>query len=128
MIRAGRRAFPGFPRSVLANAPQLPFLHADCRAWNVPPASPATRKVTRSSVPTLLMSAGFDAQTGKSNGAYAARTLSHSTVVTVPYVAHVAFAESPCARAITLSFFNSPMAPNRSCLAGLKPPRFEIAP
>ncbi|WP_406419694.1 alpha/beta fold hydrolase [Streptomyces sp. NBC_01614] len=128
VIRAGRRAFPSFPRSVLANAPQLPFLHADCRAWDVPPAPRSIRKVTRSSIPTLVMSAGFDAQTGASNGAYAARTLSRSTVVTVPYVAHVAFAESPCARAITVSFFNSPNAPNRSCLAGLQPPRFEIAP
>ncbi|WP_405593341.1 alpha/beta fold hydrolase [Streptomyces sp. NBC_01092] len=128
VIRAGRRAFPSFPRSVLANAPQLPFLHADCRAWSVPPAPLSIRNVTRSDIPTLVMSAGFDAQTGASNGAYAARTLSRSTAVTVPYVAHVAFAESACARAITVSFFNSPTAPNRSCLAGLQPPRFEIGP
>ncbi|MFF8352212.1 alpha/beta fold hydrolase [Streptomyces chartreusis] len=128
VIRAGRRAFPSFPRSVLANAPQLPFLHADCRAWSVPPAPHSIRNVTRSSIPTLVMSAGFDAQTGASNGAYVARTLSRSTVVTVPYVAHVAFAESPCARSITVSFFDSPTAPNKSCLAGLQPPRFEIAP
>ncbi|MFE5812206.1 alpha/beta fold hydrolase [Streptomyces sp. NPDC056479] len=128
VIRAGRRAFPSFPRSVLANAPQLPFLHADCRAWRVPPAPRSIRNVTYSNIPTLVMSAGFDAQTGASNGAYAARTLSRSIAVTVPYVAHVAFAESPCARAITVSFFNSPSSPNRSCLAGVQPPRFEIAP
>ncbi|MGW5032903.1 alpha/beta fold hydrolase [Streptomyces nigra] len=128
VIRAGRQAFPSFPRSVLANAPQLPFLHDDCRAWNVPPAPPSIRNVTRSSIPTLVMSAGFDAQTGASNGAYVARTLSRSTVVTVPYVAHVAFAESPCAQSITVSFFRSPTAADRSCLATVRPPRFEIAP
>ncbi|MFE7273954.1 alpha/beta fold hydrolase [Streptomyces sp. NPDC057623] len=128
VIRAGRRAFPSFPRSVLANAPQLPFLHADCRAWNVPAAPRSIREVTRSDIPTLVMSAGFDAQTGASNGAYAARTLSRSTAVTVPYVAHVAFAESPCAQKITTSFFNTPTAPNTRCLAGLRPPAFEIGP
>ncbi|GGW43415.1 hypothetical protein GCM10010381_30520 [Streptomyces xantholiticus] len=84
--------------------------------------------MTRSDIPTLVVSAGFDAQTGASNGAYAARTLSRSTSVTVPYVAHVAFAESPCAQAITASFFDSPTAPNTGCLAGLQPPEFEIGP
>ncbi|MGI5403755.1 alpha/beta fold hydrolase [Streptomyces sp. CA-135486] len=128
VIRAGRRAFPSFPRSVLANAPQLPFLHADCRAWDVPAAPRSVRRVTRSDIPTLVMSAGFDAQTGASNGAYAARTLSRSTALTVPYVAHVAFAESPCAQAISISFFDTPNAPNTGCLAGLQPPQFEIGP
>jgi pimeloyl-ACP methyl ester carboxylesterase len=128
VIRGGRRAFPSFPRSVLANAPQLPFLHDDCRAWDVPAAPRSVRDVTRSDVPTLVMSAGFDAQTGASNGAYVARTLSRSTVVTVPYVAHVAFAESPCAQAVTESFFDRPTAPDTGCLAGLRPPTFEIAP
>ncbi|MEG3627514.1 alpha/beta fold hydrolase [Streptomyces poriticola] len=128
VIRAGRRAFPSFPRSVLANAPQLPFLHADCRAWDIPAAPRSIRDVTRSDVPALVTSAGFDAQTGASNGAYAARTLSRSTVVTVPYVAHVAFAESPCAQEITVSFFDTPDRPNTSCLADLRPPEFEIAP
>ncbi|MEV8036172.1 alpha/beta fold hydrolase [Streptomyces sp. NPDC086182] len=125
VIRGGRRAFPTFPRSVLANAPQLPFLHADCRAWDVPAAPRSVREVTRSDIPTLVMSGGFDAQTAPSNGAYVARTLSRSTTITVPYVAHVAFAESPCAQAITTSFFNRPTAPNTGCLAGLRPPEFD---
>ncbi|MFF3398297.1 alpha/beta fold hydrolase [Streptomyces sp. NPDC002659] len=128
VIRGGRRAFPSFPLSMLANAPQLAWLHADCRAWDVPAAPRSIRKVTSSDIPTLVMSGGFDAQTAPSNGAYAARTLSRSTAVTVPYVAHVAFAESPCAQTITVSFFDSPTAPDRSCLAGLQPPAFEIAP
>ncbi|MFD8733966.1 alpha/beta fold hydrolase [Streptomyces sp. NPDC059618] len=128
VIRGGRRAFPSFPRSVLANAPQLPFLHADCRAWDIPASPRSVRDVTRSDIPTLVMSGGFDAQTAPSNGPYAARTLSRATTVTVPYVAHVAFAESPCAQSITTSFFDTPTAPDKSCLAGLQPPRFEIAP
>jgi pimeloyl-ACP methyl ester carboxylesterase len=128
VVRGGRSAFPSFPRSVLANAPQLPFLHADCRAWDVPAAPRSVRDVTRSDIPTLVLSGGFDAQTAPSNGAYVARTLSRSTTVTVPYVAHVTFAESPCAQAITTSFFNSPTAPDTGCLTGLQPPEFDTGP
>ncbi|MEU6236902.1 alpha/beta fold hydrolase [Kitasatospora sp. NPDC047058] len=128
VTRAGQRLFPSFPRSVLVNAPALPFLHDDCRAWDVPPAARSIRDVTRSDVPSLVLSGGFDAQTAPSSGPYAARTLSRSTVVTVPYVAHVVFADSACAQRITRSFLNSPTAPDTGCLAGLRPPAFEIAP
>ncbi|MEV8626112.1 alpha/beta fold hydrolase [Streptomyces sp. NPDC051079] len=128
VIRGGRRAFPSFPRSLLANAPQLAWLHQDCRAWDVPPADPSIRDRTVSDIPTFVLSGGFDAQTAASNGAYVGRTLSRSTVVTVPYVAHVVFADSKCAQTMTVSFFDSPTAPDTSCLAGLKPPTFEIAP
>ncbi|WP_240508699.1 alpha/beta hydrolase [Streptomyces ossamyceticus] len=113
---------------MLANAPQLAWLHDDCRAWDVPAAPPSIRDVTRSDIPTLLLSGGFDAQTAPSNGAYAARTLSRSTAVTVPYVAHVVFADSRCAQTITTSFFTTPNRPNIRCLARVQPPRFEIAP
>ncbi|MGW2522356.1 alpha/beta fold hydrolase [Streptomyces sp. NPDC001617] len=128
VLRAGRRLFPSFPRSVLANAPQLAWMHPDCRAWDVPAAPPSIREVTRSDIPTLALSGGFDAQTAPSNGPYAARTLSRSTAVTIPYVAHVVFADSTCAQTITRSFFDTPTKPNTGCLAGLRPPAFEIAP
>ncbi|MFJ7590058.1 alpha/beta fold hydrolase [Streptomyces sp. NPDC097617] len=128
VLRAGQEAFPSFPRSVLAQAPQLPFLYGDCEAWNVPAAPREVRDVTRSDIPTLVMSAGFDAQTGASNGPYVARTLSRATVVTIPYVAHVAFAASPCAQEITLSFFDAPTAAKTGCVTALEPPAFEIGP
>ncbi|MEU3744376.1 MULTISPECIES: alpha/beta fold hydrolase [Streptomyces] len=128
IVRGGRRAFPSFPESMLPNAPQLAWLHDDCRAWDVPPAPPWIRDVTRSDIPTLALSGGFDAQTAPSNGAYVARTLSRSHAITVPYVAHVVFADSPCAQTITTSFFADPARPDTRCLAGLQPPQFEIAP
>ncbi|MEU9731388.1 alpha/beta fold hydrolase [Streptomyces sp. NPDC048002] len=128
IIRGGRRAFPSFPRSMLANAPQLAWLHDDCRAWDIPAAPRSVRDVTRSDIPTLTLSGGFDAQTAPSNGAYAARTLSRATTVTVPYVAHVVFADSQCAQTITTSFFDRPTAPDTACLAGLQPPQFDLAP
>ncbi|MER6737372.1 alpha/beta fold hydrolase [Streptomyces puniciscabiei] len=127
-IRGGRAAFPSFPASVLAQAPQLTFLRPDCAAWNVPAAPRPVRDVTRSDIPVLALSGGFDAQTGAGNGPYVARTLSRATVVTVPYTAHVTFAASPCAQAITRSFLDTPAAPDTGCVKHVEPPRFEAGP
>ncbi|GGS10385.1 transporter [Streptomyces nojiriensis] len=127
-VRAAHEAFPGFPASVLAQAPQLPFLRSDCEAWHIPAAPGSIRDVTRSDIPTLVLSGGFDSQTGADNGPYVARTLRRATVVTIPYAPHVVFAASKCARTITSSFFDTPTAPDTACLKDLKPPKFEIAP
>ncbi|MET9883191.1 alpha/beta hydrolase [Streptomyces sp. NPDC006430] len=127
-LKGGRDAFPSFPHSVLAQAPQLTFLRPDCKVWNVPAAPPSIRDVTRSDIPTLALSGGFDSQTGAANGPYVARTLSRATVVTVPYEPHVVFATSKCAQAIAVSFFDTPTAPKTGCLSSLAPPKFETGP
>ncbi|MET9959960.1 alpha/beta fold hydrolase [Streptomyces sp. NPDC006326] len=127
-LKGGQEAFPTFPRSVQAQAPQLTFLREDCAAWNVPAAPRSIRDATKSDIPTLALSGGFDAQTGAANGPYVARTLGNATVVTIPYEPHVVFATSKCAQEITVSFFDTPTAPNTGCLKDLKPPRFEIGP
>ncbi|MFD7628695.1 alpha/beta fold hydrolase [Streptomyces sp. NPDC059851] len=127
-LRGGQDAYPSFPRSVQAQAPQLTSLREDCDVWNVPAAPRSIREATRSDVPTLALSGGFDAQTGAANGPYVARTLPRATVVTVPYEPHVVFATSKCAQEITVSFFDNPTAPNTACLNHLKPPEFEIGP
>ncbi|MEU2390833.1 alpha/beta hydrolase [Streptomyces sp. NPDC007369] len=127
-LRGGQDAYPSFPRSVQAQAPQLTFLRPDCDAWNVPAAPRSIRDATRSDIPTLALSGSFDAQTGADNGPYVARTLSRAKVVTVPYEPHVVFATSKCAQEITASFFDNPAAPNTACLAHLEPPEFEIGP
>ncbi|MFG2874791.1 alpha/beta fold hydrolase [Streptomyces sp. NPDC048337] len=125
-IQGGQAAYPSFPRSVQAQAPQLPFLHEACDVWKVPPAAPSIRDVTRSDLPTLVVSGAFDAQTGADNGTYVARTLSKAKVVTVPYEPHVVFATSKCAQEITVSFFDTPDAPKTECLKSLEAPEFEI--
>ncbi|MFE6843559.1 alpha/beta fold hydrolase [Streptomyces sp. NPDC057686] len=127
-IQGGQEAYPSFPRSVQAQAPQLPFLHEDCDVWKVPPAAPSIRDVTRSDIPTLALSGTFDAQTAADNGPYVARTLSNAKVVTVPYEPHVVFATSKCAQEIAVSFFDNPAAPKTECLKSLKAPKFEIGP
>jgi pimeloyl-ACP methyl ester carboxylesterase len=133
VIRRGRRAFPTFPLSVLRNAPNLQFMRPNCRVWDVPRAPASIRAITRSTIPTLAMSAQYDAQTGASFGPYVARTLPNSTVVTIPNVAHVAFsspspAANACAHSIARSFFNDPADPDTSCIASVPPTRFEITP
>ena len=132
VIEAGRRAFPKFPVSILKNAPNLPFMRENCRAWNVPKVSASVRAATVSSIPTLVISAQYDAQTGPSFGDYVARTLPNSTVVTIPNVAHVAFgspstAANACAYAIARSFFDRLTRADTSCIRRVPATSFEIS-
>jgi pimeloyl-ACP methyl ester carboxylesterase len=131
VIATGRRAFPMFPLSILKNAPNLPFMRPNCRAFNLPPVSATVRSATRSSIPTLVVNAQYDAQTAASFGAYVAKTLSNSTVVTIPNVAHVAFgspseAANACAFAIAASFFDDPKDADTSCVKRVPPTKFEL--
>jgi pimeloyl-ACP methyl ester carboxylesterase len=128
VLRQGRRAFPTYPTSVLASAPQYPFMTKVCRTWDIPKAPASVRAVTRSNIPTLVLSGTFDAATGESLAKSAAETLPNSTFVSVPGVGHgVAFA-SPCARDVLGSFLATPSAPDTDCVAGLEQPRFAVRP
>jgi pimeloyl-ACP methyl ester carboxylesterase len=120
VIAAGRRAFPAFPIPILRNGP-LPFMRENCRDWNVPAVSPIVRAVTKSSLPTLIVNSQYDGQTAASFGAYVARTLPNSTIVTIPNVAHVAFGSpskdaNTCAYAIARSFFDNPGNADTRCV------------
>lgn len=122
LLRKGKQAFPPYPDSVLAQAPQVPFAFQDCRIWDVPKAPAAQRDVTRSSIPTLLISGSFDAVTPPEPARTAARTLSNSTLVTIPGVGHDPVDKSRCAQEVMASFLATPAAPNTSCVAQLSPP------
>ena len=128
LLRAGRRAFPGWPDSVLAQAPQLPFEHDVCRVWNVPDRTAVQRVTTTSAVPALVLSGTFDAKTGARWGAYAARTLSRSTTVRIPGIGHWVVPQSPCAQRVLASFLTRPTGPDTRCVAGLAPKPFTITP
>jgi pimeloyl-ACP methyl ester carboxylesterase len=127
-LEAGQRALPGFPESVLSAPPTLAFffLRDVCPIWNVPQAPSAFRAATTSSVPSLLLNGGFDAQTAPGNGAYVARTLSHATNLVIPGIAHGVYVESPCAQVVLKSFLDNPNAPDTSCVATVKPAPFTI--
>ncbi|MGW8765894.1 alpha/beta fold hydrolase [Streptomyces sp. NPDC055815] len=128
VLAAGRRAFPGFPDTVLAQAPQLPFEYDLCRAWDVPDRTAIQRVATYSDVPTLIVSGTFDAKTGASWGAYTGRTLSRSTAVRIPGIGHFVVPQSPCAQRVLASFLSRPTAPDTGCVAGLAPAPFTITP
>src|ERR671932_541130 len=51
IFAAGRRAPPGYPASVLAQAPQFPYFYDDCRVWDVPRAPAAFRRPVKSRIP-----------------------------------------------------------------------------
>ncbi|MET9469834.1 alpha/beta fold hydrolase [Streptomyces sp. NPDC006544] len=128
VLEAGRRAFPRWPRSVQAQAPQLPFQDPVCRIWNVPDRTAAQRVATTSSVPTLFFNGTFDMKTGASWAQKTARTLSRSTTVQVPGIGHWVVPQSPCAQKVLESFFSRPTAPDTACVAGLTWEPFTITP
>jgi len=117
ILSAGKSVFPTFPASVLINAPQLPFEHELCRAWNVAPGTPSQRIRVRSSIPTLVVSGAIDAKTGALWGKYAASTLPNSTYVRIRDVAHWVIVQSACAQQIFQSFLKNPKSPTTSCAA-----------
>jgi pimeloyl-ACP methyl ester carboxylesterase len=117
ILRAGRRAFPTFPASVLVNAPQLPFLKELCREWKVPKAPASQRARVHSDIPTLVVSGAVDSKTGAKWGRYAARSLSRSTYVRIDNVAHWVIVQSPCAQSIFQSFLARPTGPRTACAA-----------
>ncbi len=130
---AGQQAFPKIPPSIWRDAPILQFLRSNCKAWNVPPVGSIIRETTTSKIPTLVISAQYDAQTAASFGPLVAKTLANATVVEIPSVAHVAFASpSPaanaCAHSIVLDFFENLNAVDTSCAGRVPPTDFEITP
>ncbi|MCX5380348.1 alpha/beta fold hydrolase [Streptomyces sp. NBC_00091] len=128
VLKAGREAFPEWPESVQAQAPQLAFQDPICRIWNVPDRAAAQRVPTVSSVPTLFFNGTFDMKTGASWAKKAARTLSRSTTVEVPGIGHWVVPQSPCAQKVLASFLTRPTAPDTGCVAGLGWEPFTITP
>jgi pimeloyl-ACP methyl ester carboxylesterase len=125
-FRAGQQAFPTFPASVQAQAPNnAAFIRQACNAWNVPKSPASVRAVTRSTIPTLLENGSFDGQTAASGAQYVARTLPNSTVSIFAGQAHGVWSTSPCAANEIVSFFDNPKAPNTSCVASVQPAPFD---
>ncbi len=131
VIASARRAFPSFPRSVLRSGDTLPFMRQNCRDWNIPSVDASVRDIVYSTIPTLVISAQYDAQTAPSFGPYVARTLPNSTVVKIPNVSHVAFsspspAANACTQSIARSFFDVLNSVDTSCARRVPPTRFVI--
>ncbi|MGE7384345.1 alpha/beta fold hydrolase [Streptomyces sp. NPDC004126] len=128
VLAAGREAFPGWPETVLAQTPQLPFEYDVCKVWNVADNAARHRVATVSSVPALVISGTFDMKTGASYAKDASRTLSRSTSVLIPGIGHWVVPQSKCAQQVLASFLARPTAPDTGCVAGLTPAPFTITP
>lgn len=128
VLKAGRKAFPGWPDTVLAQVPQLPFQYPVCGIWNVPDRAKTQRVATVSSVPALLVSGTFDVKTGASWAKGVAHNLSRSTAIRVPGIGHWVVPQSPCAQRVLASFLARPTAPDTSCVDDLEPEPFTITP
>ncbi|MFE2284525.1 alpha/beta fold hydrolase [Streptomyces sp. NPDC059443] len=128
VLDAGRKAFPAWPDTVLAQAPQLPFQYPMCGIWNVPDRASVTRVATVSSVPALVISGTFDVKTGASLAGGVIRDLSGSTAVQIPGIGHFVVPQSPCAQSVLASFLANPTAPDTGCVEGLQPEPFTIIP
>ncbi|HEY1977362.1 MAG TPA: alpha/beta hydrolase [Candidatus Baltobacteraceae bacterium] len=132
VVNSGRDAFPMFSLSIWHNAPNLQFMRENCAVWKVPAVASTVRDVTHSKIPTLVVSAQYDAQTAASFGAYVARTLPNSTVMTIPNIAHVAYGSpsaeaNACAFSIAQSFFDNLTRADTSCIKKIPPTKFKIS-
>ncbi|WP_330297620.1 alpha/beta hydrolase [Streptomyces sp. NBC_00503] len=128
VLKAGQKAYPGWPDTVLAQPPQLPFQYPACGIWNVPDRASIQRVATVSSVPALVVSGTFDVKTGASWAKGVARNLSRSTAIEVPGIGHWVVPQSPCAQSVLASFFLNPTSPDTSCVDDLEPQPFTIIP
>ncbi|MER5761935.1 alpha/beta hydrolase [Streptomyces sp. NPDC002082] len=128
VLTAGQKAFPGWPDTVLAKVPQVPFQYPACGIWNVPDRTKVQRVPTVSSVPALVISGTFDVKTGASWAKDATRNLSRSTAVLVPGIGHWVVPQSPCAQSVLASFLAHPTTPDTACVDGLEPEPFTIVP
>jgi pimeloyl-ACP methyl ester carboxylesterase len=128
VLTAAKAALPDFPDRTLSLQPQEEFvgdIFNDCAAWDVPAADPAVATQTRSDVPVLLMSGGFDAATAPRYAAAAAAGLPNSRQLLFPGLGHAVVFQSECARATFASFFDQPAGGyDTSCVAALTVPPF----
>jgi len=87
---------------------QLSKLPAFCPVWRVPVATAAERRPVTSSIPTLLMSGGYDWLTPASWGREAAKTLSESRHVIFRAQGHGVTSQDPCAARLRDEFIDAP--------------------
>jgi pimeloyl-ACP methyl ester carboxylesterase len=126
MIAEGRKVLPELPDSLLALAPQAPFMFSDCDQWDVPAAPAAVHAPAASDRPVLILGGALDAITAPPNGDLVAQSLPAATRVLFPDSAHdVLLWSTACALPVMRSFLDQPASPDTGCTAGLAVTPFE---
>ena len=127
-LAAAKKALPDFPELVLRLVPQLARIFSECGVWNVKRATPSTPAPTHSKVPALLLTGSLDAATPPSWAYQAAKTLTHSTVVTLRGLGHDTLLHSSCAASILNAFVTEPTeSVDTGCTKSLTSPTFMTA-
>jgi pimeloyl-ACP methyl ester carboxylesterase len=84
---------------------------AICQLWNVPKSPPIENQPVKSDIPTFIINGKFDPITPPVYGQEAAKTLSKSTVVTLPNTGHDPATLNECATTMRLQFLADPTKP-----------------
>jgi pimeloyl-ACP methyl ester carboxylesterase len=126
LAAAGRKAFPDYLASITREGVGgWAYFNEDCsEVWKVLAAPKTMHQPVASSIPTLLISGSFDTLTSLAGAKAAAAKLSNATIISIPGVGHAVSPQSPCARAVVVSFLADPAGPDISCVGALKPPTF----
>lgn len=92
-----------------------------CRVWRVPPAKPIENKAVRSDIPTMVITAEYDAYTLPAWGRLITKNLNNSLLLEVPWVGHGRATPISCVSEMIAKFFDNPkFAPNSECLGKIR--------
>ena len=94
-----------------------PALLGTCTVWKVGSSHPRENQAVKSTIPTLILAAEYDAYTPPAWGRLVAKDLRNSRFFEVPQVGHGPGFSSQCARKMIADFLNDPhTSPDASCL------------
>lgn len=92
-----------------------------CSVWKVQPAKPIENSPVKSDIPTLVLTAEYDAYILPEWGALTAKNLKNSFIFEVPWAGHGPAFSTACAREMIANFFDNPAtAPPTECLSEIK--------
>ncbi len=92
-----------------------------CGVWKVQAAKPIENKAVKSDIPTMVITAEYDAYTPPAWGQAVAKNLKNSFLFEVPWTGHAPAFSVPCLSEMIADFFNNPkIAPKSECLDKIK--------
>ncbi|MBS1795654.1 MAG: alpha/beta hydrolase [Acidobacteria bacterium] len=110
-IRAQSFRYPGLKGYEVMSLPDI------CGVWKVPAAARIENTPVESSIPTLVVSAEYDAYTPPAWSASLARHLKNHFLLEIPWAGHGPAFSTPCLGAAIADFFDDPQkAPAPDCV------------
>lgn len=111
LIRAQSFKYRGLDGYRVMSVPDI------CRVWKVRQAGRVANELVKSSIPTLVLAAQYDAYTPPAWGRTVAERLEHSFFFEVPWAGHGPAFSVPCAALMVAAFIDDPASrPPSDCL------------